>query len=144
MTAAIRSWILTEYADLLRETLSVADDVTATIGVGSGELSESPRTALAQAIARRDLPPLYADVLRDARSRTERAGGPPIVPAPPYVTTTSRGPLLRLPRERHRLVIEIAVFQVQRDDGNVIYRREGTRPQDVLTVRRRESEPELS
>ncbi|WP_336344475.1 hypothetical protein [Halalkalicoccus ordinarius] len=55
--------------------------------------------------------------------------------APPYVTVTSRGPVLRATLSSGRLVVRIVLFDVERDP--VRYVRRGGRPEDVLRVERR-------
>lgn len=46
------------------------------------------------------------------------------VPAPPYVVVTSRGPVLRATMPRRRVVITVAVFQVNRGSPVTYERRE--------------------
>lgn len=136
MTAAIRSFILSAYRDTLTATIDAADAVSAAAGSDDRRLTESPRRPLARVLEQEGVPERYAALLRDVRSRTGQPDQPPIVPAPPYVTTASTGPVLRLPSADRRLLIRIVVFEVDRD-GPVTYRRAGERPDAVLRVRHR-------
>lgn len=126
----LRRWILDEHRSTVAATMSAADEI-APVAAGS-----TPREPLARAIERRDLPARYVQLLRGLQDRLGLEDGPRIVSGPPYVTTSSRGPVLRLPREDERLVITFAVFEVVQEDGRS-YRRQGVTPADVVAVETR-------
>ena len=58
------------------------------------------------------------------------------VAAPPYVTVTSRGPVLRATLDAGRLVVTLAVFEVEREagDGHPRYVRGATTPETAVRV----------
>lgn len=58
------------------------------------------------------------------------------VPAPPYVTVTSVGPVLRATLDPGRLVVTLAVFDVERDcgSGRPRYVRGARTPEAVVDV----------
>lgn len=114
VSATVRSYLLTEHADLLATASDCAD------AVASGWNGESttdrdavagPMTAtLRRAGVLDELPTVLAGAV-DAAGYSLRAEP---VPAPPYVVVTSTGPVLRATLADGRLVISLRLFAVER------------------------------
>lgn len=130
----LETWILDNDRNLIWDTMATADAVANRHGDGAGRLLDPPRPYLQRALAARLLPVKYAALLTDLREPARIANGPEIVPAPPYVTTASTGPVLRLPAGEDRILIRMALFRVT--DAGPVYQRVGQTPEAVLTVTR--------
>jgi len=115
----VRARLLSEHAELLETTVTCADAVAATWDGGYA----TDRTAVVPPLARRlseaGVTARLPAVLSDAVSVLGESLPAPPVAAPPYVTVTSVGPVLRATLSESRLVLTIRVFSVE--DGR--YRR---------------------
>ncbi|MFC4451757.1 hypothetical protein [Halorussus aquaticus] len=110
-------------ADAVAETWG--DDWTTDPAAVAGPL----RAGLESAGAWTRLP----DVLADAVRATGESLSAPPVAAPPYVTATSRGPVLRATLADGRLVVLLQTFEVERTRGTrPRYRRGPTTPADAV------------
>lgn len=141
--AAARRRLLADHHGTLAGVIAAADAVVADRD-GPATASAAVTDPLSTALDDRDLLEPLLSALADA---ADAAGGDlPHEPAaaPPYLTVTSRGPVLRATLDAGRLVVVVGVFAVERDsDGHddsvapatpVSYRRGGDRPETVLTV----------
>jgi hypothetical protein len=129
----VRDRLLASHGETLVATIDCADAVAAANGRATRreQVVEPLRTVLERA----GLPERYPAMLVDAVAALGESLPASPVAAPPYVTVTSRGPVLRATLPEDRLVVRIAVFAVERDP--VRYVRRGRRPEEVLEVERR-------
>jgi hypothetical protein len=130
--AAARDRLLTDHEGVLRTTLRCADAVAASWDAPHATDREQVVGPLRAALQRTGVLPALPDLLADA---VAAAGGrlqAPPVAAPPYVTVTSRGPVLRATLPEGRLVVTLAVFAVERDPTR--YVRGATTPEEALEV----------
>lgn len=116
----VRSRLLTHHRTLLRSIVDSAGDVTADSG---GETTD--RSAVVEALereltARRVLPRVPA-VIEDLASAAGLSLAAPPVAAPPYVTVTGGGLVIRLPTSTQRVVITVRTFWIGRNPPR--YRR---------------------
>ena len=130
----VRDRLLAAHAETLGATIDCADAVAASWD-GPATRREQVVAPLRATLERAGLLDRYPAVLVDAAEVLDEALAASPVAAPPYVTLTSRGPVLRATLPGGRLVVRIAVFAVERDP--VRYVRRGTSPEEVLEIERR-------
>lgn len=130
---AIEQWIRTEHPDLLDATAAAAASVTATWPRCWTSESGMLVARLQAELAESGLLEAYAALLASLRDRLDLGHGPAIVPSPPYVVVTSRGPILRLTTADGRIVVRFDLFEVDRDDG-IRYRRADRDEASLVTV----------
>jgi hypothetical protein len=132
-----RNYLLSNRSEEIRTLLDCADAVAES---WDGEATTDPaavadrlRAALDAAGAWSRLP----DLLSGAVDATGRSLSATPVAAPPYVTATSRGPMLRATLPDGRLVVSLEVFEIDRthaSDGSVRYVRGPTTPEEAVRV----------
>ncbi|WP_336363882.1 hypothetical protein [Halalkalicoccus salilacus] len=130
----VRDRLLAAHAGPLAATIERADAVAASWDgpvTRREQVVEPLRAVLERAGLLERYPPMLVDAAEVLCSTLPASP----VAAPPYVTVTSRGPVLRATLSEGRLVVRIDVFAVERDP--VRYVRRGRRPADVLHVERR-------
>lgn len=113
----IRRWILADHRDLVAETQALRSDV---VGTWDERWTSDPRRVVKPLRHRLDetgLEERYVTLLEALRARYTAKTDPPIVPAPPYVVVTSRGPLLRLTAGSERLLVRFVLFVIDRASG---------------------------
>lgn len=133
---AARERVLDAHAETVRTVRRCADAVTANWREKRVTDRDAVVSPLESQLHRKNvfekLPPLLADAV-DAAGYSLSA---PPVAGPPYVAVASRGPILRATVADGRLVVTLAVFEIERAD-DVGYRRSGTTNADVVTVEHR-------
>lgn len=122
---AVRSRVRTTHGDLLDEVTAAADAVAADWPEGGVRDRERVVPPLRAALDERSVTARLPDVLRTAVDATGHDLPAALVPAPPYVVVTSRGPLLRATLSPGRLLVAVEVFAVDWDP--VRYRRRPAR-----------------
>jgi hypothetical protein len=126
----VRARLLAEHADLLETTVTCADAVAATWNGVSAADRAAVVPPLETCLSRAGVTDRLPAVLSDAVSALDGSLPAPPVPAPPYVTITSVGPVLRATLSSSRLVLTIGLFTVE--DGR--YRRTAGAVDDLLRV----------
>ena len=138
---AVREHLLTGRREIVEATLECANAVAAswtdggTTGEGTTDRDAvvGPFRAL---LAETDLLDVYPTILTEcvAAAGGELRAAP--VAAPPYVTVTSTGPVLRATLAHGRLVVTLGVFEVERGDenGRPRYVRGATTPEAAVEV----------
>ncbi len=112
----VQEWLLETQRARLTATIKAATEVSA-------RHASCFESELQAKLESRGLLSEYAALLTELRSACDgRDEGPQIVPKPPYVTVTSRGPLLRLTAPSERIVICLAIRRVT-EDGTYVRRR---------------------
>lgn len=113
----VERYVRDRHADLLESTGAAADEVAA----GWDGDWTADRSAvvgpLESALRERDLLDRFPAVLAGAVHAAGFDLPATPVAAPPYVTVTSRGPVLRATVAEGRLVVALAAFEVERDGG---------------------------
>ncbi|GAB6880529.1 hypothetical protein JCM17823_28030 [Halorubrum gandharaense] len=122
---AARDRLLTAHRETVDATLDCADAVSAAFettvdGDPATENSREMRANLRAAMERAGLLNALAELLPDVVDAAGATMGAPPVAAPPYVTVTSTGPVLRATVGEERLVVRIEAFAVE--DGLFIRR----------------------
>lgn len=130
----VRDRLLASYDETLTTTIERADAVAAATD-GPATRRERIVEPLRAKLDRACLLERYPAMLVDAAESLGETLPTTPVAAPPYVTVTSRGPVLRATLSSGRLVVRIVLFDVERDP--VRYVRRGGRPEDVLCIERR-------
>lgn len=131
--AAVRRRLLADHQDTLAGVVDAADAVAADHD-GPAADAEGVTGPLSAALERRSLlEPLLAVLATAADAVGTDLPHEPAA-APPYLTVTSRGPVLRATTDAGRLVVVGGVFAVERSGESVRYVRTGDRPAEVLTV----------
>lgn len=130
----VRDRLLASHGETLATTIERADAVAASWN-GPATRREQVVEPLRAVLERAGLLERYPPMLVDAVEVLGETLPAEPVAAPPYVTVTSRGPVLRATLSKRRLVVRIAVFAVERDP--VRYVRGGTTPEEVLEIERR-------
>jgi hypothetical protein len=131
---AAREHLLTDRRAVVEETVERAGRVASSWpgeGATDRELVVEPfRAVLSEAGLLAAYPSVLAECV--AAAGGELRAEP--VPAPPYVTVTSVGPVLRATLDGGRLVVTLAVFDVWRDagDGRPRYVRGATTPEGAV------------
>lgn len=130
----VRDRLLGAHGETLATTIERADAVAASWD-GPATRRERVVEPLRAMLERAGLLDRYPPMLVDAAEVLDATLSASPVAAPPYVTVTSRGPVLRATLPGGRLVVRIGVFAVERNP--VRYVRRGRLPADVLVVERR-------
>ncbi len=132
-----RDYLLSDRREEVRTVLDCADAVVASWDneetTDPAAVADPLRAALDAAGAWSRLPDLLVGAV-DATGRTLSATP---VAAPPYVTATSRGPMLRATLPDGRLVVSFDAFEIDRtptDGGPVRYVRGATTPEEAVRV----------
>ncbi|WP_331236454.1 hypothetical protein [Natronorarus salvus] len=126
----VRTKLLSEHDDLLRTTAECADRVAAMWDGAYVEDRIEVVPPLSTRLSETGVTDRLPVVLSDAVSVLDESLPAPPVPAPPYVTVTSVGPVLRATLSGSRLVLTIRVFTV--DGGR--YRRAEEPIEETLRV----------
>ena len=133
---AAREHLLTERREVVETTVECAGAVAAPWPPEGTTDRKQVVEPLRAVLSKVGLLSVYPSVLAEcvAASGGELRAEP--VPAPPYVTVTSRGPVLRATLSGGRLVVTLAVFDVEREgrDGHPRYVRGATTPEAVVRV----------
>ncbi|WP_238398236.1 hypothetical protein [Halorussus salinus] len=132
-----RECLVSDYREEVRTVLDCADAVAESWGseatTDPAAVADPLRAALDAAGVWSRLP----DLLVSAVDATGRSLSATPVAAPPYVTATSRGPMLRATLPDGRLVVSLRVFEIDRtsaSDGSVRYVRGATTPEEAVRV----------
>ncbi|UPV76460.1 hypothetical protein M0R89_20065 (plasmid) [Halorussus limi] len=134
LEAPARERVLDAHAETVEAVLDCADAVA--------ESWDGPTTTDAEAVAdplRAELDAAGAwerlpDLLADAVGATGRSLSASPVAAPPYVTATSRGPMLRATLPDGRLVVLLRAFEIDRESADPRYRRGPSTPEAAVRV----------
>jgi len=126
----VRARLRSEHADLLRATEGCADAVAATWDGAYTTDRAAVAPPLSARLSESGVTDRFPVVLSDAVSVLDESLPAPPVPAPPYVTVTSVGPVLRATLSESRLVVTIRVFTVERGR----YRRTAGGTDELLGV----------
>lgn len=133
---ATREHLLTERRAVVEATLERADAVASSWSGGATTDRDGVVEPLRAALSRAGLLGAYPAVLAEcvAAAGGELRAEP--VAAPPYVTVTSRGPVLRATLDGGRLVVTLAAFDVERAGGDERprYVRGATTPEAAVGV----------
>lgn len=132
-TASVRAYVHESHPAVVQRILDCADAVVAD---WDGETSTSREAVVPPLRACLEASGVWSKFPTILAGAVETAGdslSAPPVAAPPYVTVTSRGPLLRATISGGRLVVSFPVFSVVRGESNR-YARGATRPQDAVRV----------
>lgn len=130
VAAAAAARLRAAHADAIRETGAAADRVAAARDGPATDRSDVV-DPLAAELRRRGLLERYPRLLADAADAAGCALPAEPVAAPPYVAVTSRGPVLRATLDPCRLVVTLAVFDVERGRDGVRYVRSRGDPLSV-------------
>lgn len=116
--AAAREHLLDDRRGVVEATVECADAVAAPWpaegATDRNEVVDPLRATLSEAGLLGTYPSVLAECV--AAAGGELRAEP--VPAPPYVTVTSVGPVLRATLDPGRLVVTLAVFEVERGEGD--------------------------
>lgn len=141
---AVREHLLTDRRGIVEATLECAEAVasswpdggTTDRGTASGGTPDRDavvgpfRTLLSETGLLEAYPAVLAECVAAAGGELRAAP----VAAPPYVAVTSTGPVLRATLDEGRLVVTLAVFEVDRTDGRPRYVRGTTTPEAAVAV----------
>ena len=129
----VRDRLLADHAETLAATIDCADAVFDSL-YGTAprrEVVVEPLTALLERVGALEQ---YPAMLASAAAALDESLPTSPVAAPPYVTITGTGPVLRASLPSGRLVVRLAVFAVER--GPKRYVRTGETPEEILEVER--------
>jgi len=128
-----RQQILAENRAVIRGVVDAGSDVAAAIDDWPVHDAATIRDPLSALLEDRDLlEPTLGLLDSGARALGTTIEGTP-VPAPPYLTVTSRGPVCRATlADGRRLVVEMRLFEVARRPRR--YRLAGPNPEECLDV----------
>jgi len=134
--SAAREHLLSDRRGVVEATIECADAVAASWSEAGTTDRGAVVDPLGAALSEAGLLGAYPSVLAEcvaAAGGTLRAEP---VAAPPYVTVTSAGPVLRATLDAGRLVVTLAVFDVERPDegGRPRYVRAAGTPEGVVDV----------
>ena len=132
-TARVREHLLTNHTATIAETIGAADTVAAGLSSPASNRREvvEPLTRLLERT--KTLSQYPSMVVAAADALCEPLPASPVA-APPYVTITGTGPVLRASLASGRLVVRLSVFAVKRDPTR--YVRTGNTPNEILEVER--------
>lgn len=108
---AIEQWLWERYPDLIADTVAVTNNTIPEEWYADRTEIVRP---LDRALRKAGLLERYADFLSALRAWCGE-NGPPIVPSPPYVVVTGRGPMLRLTLSDSRVIILFELFVLDED-----------------------------
>ena len=133
---AAREHLLTGRREVVEATVACASAVAAPWPPEGTTDREQVIEPLRAVLSEAGLLGVYPSVLAEcvAASGGELRAEP--VAAPPYVTVTSRGPVLRATLDGGRLVVTLVIFDVEREagDGRPRYVRGAGAPEAVVRV----------
>ncbi|WP_122089601.1 hypothetical protein [Halalkalicoccus subterraneus] len=130
----VRDHLLTTHFETFERTIDCADAVAESLD-GPATRREEIVIPLRAALDRAGILETYPTLLTSAVDALGESLPAAPVAAPPYVTITGTGPVLRASVSTGRLVIRLAVFAVERDPKR--YVRTGDVPEGILVVERR-------
>jgi len=130
--AAAREHLLGDRRGTVEATIECADAVAASWSEAGTTDRGAVVDPLYRTLSEAGLLEAYPSVLAECVAAAGGALPAEPVAAPPYVTITSVGPVLRATLDDGRLVVTLAVFDVERPDG-------GGRPRYVRAARAPES-----
>lgn len=123
-TDQVRARLRADHEETLRAVAECADTVEASwpesVQVDAALISDPLEECLREAETFQTL----LELLRTAVTTAGRTVPADPVPAPPYITITSRGPVLRGPTAGGRLVVTIEVFEVRNSPSRPYQRTE--------------------
>lgn len=128
-----RAHVLAEHRELVGTVIDCADAVASGWDGAATVDRERVVSPMRATLDRAGVLEALADVLVDAADAAGYELSAPPVAAPPYVTVTSRGPMLRATVDPGRLVVTIAVFDVERGD-DVSYTRTAAEPEESVVA----------
>ncbi|ADJ15011.1 hypothetical protein [Halalkalicoccus jeotgali] len=129
--ARVRARLLAVHSEALEATIDCAEAV-ASSGTEPATDREAVAMPLRAALDHAGVLETYPAVLASAVDTLGQSLSAPPVAAPPYVTITGTGPILRASLPTGRLVIRLAVFALERDPKR--YVRTGDVPEEILVV----------
>lgn len=129
----IRERVLQRHAATISCAIEAANAVADKWPTDTSPPEATVRAELREELARRNAFGSFVDVLSTAVDASELEDVPALVPAPPYVTVTSLGPVLRATGTNGRLVLTFEVFIIDRGPP-IRYRRTGDHATEVLTI----------
>lgn len=131
--ARARRYVLESHEETVRTVLQCADAITEGWGedwtTDRNEVAAPLRAELEAVGAWARLPGVLAGAAHAAGSSLSAEP----VANPPYVTATSRGPMLRATVPAGRLVVELRVFDIERNPTR--YVRGATAPEEAVRAR---------
>jgi hypothetical protein len=134
--SAAREHLLTDRRGVVEATVECAGVVTASWPGGATTEREAVVGPLRAVLSGSGLLGVYPSVLAECVSAAGGELRAEPVAAPPYVTVTSRGPVLRATLDPGRLVVTLVVFEVDREAGDdpPRYVRGARTPERVVEV----------
>lgn len=129
--ARVRNQLLAAHTDTLQTTIDCADAVADSLD-GPVTRREEIVSPLKATLDHAGALGTYPSVLTNAVDTLGQSLPASPVAAPPYVTITGTGPILRASLPTGRLVIRLAVFALERDPNR--YVRTGDVPEEILAV----------
>lgn len=132
--AAAREHLLTDRRGVVEATLECADAVAAAWPDGGTTDRDAVVGPFRTLLAETGLLEAYPAVLAECVTAAGGALRAAPVAAPPYVTVTSTGPVLRATLSGGRLVVALAVFEVDRTDEHPRYVRAARTPETAVAV----------
>lgn len=133
-TDRARDRILADHAMALAATVEAAEVVVDSRN-GAAIRREDVAEPLKAVLKQMGIVEQYPAMLASAAETLDESLPAPPVAAPPYVTITGTGPVLRASLSSGRLVIRLAVFTVERNPKR--YVRIGNTPEEILEIERR-------
>lgn len=132
-SAKIRTCLLEDYRDLVVAVVDAAAEIVASWSSDWTTEREAIVNPLRRELARHELPTALTAALMEAIEASGIALLARPVPAPPYLTVTTVGPVLRATTSAGRVVVTFRVFEVERGDPTR-YRARLAEPEAVLEV----------
>jgi hypothetical protein len=132
--STVRARVLETHRETLRSLIDVGRGVATTWSGRAVTQASAVRDPLEDAIDERGLSDALLDALRVGVAALDERPQGRLLPAPPYLVVTSRGPLCRTTMsDDRRLVLLVELFEVDRAAS--AYRFVDPTPEDCLTVR---------
>lgn len=132
--STVQSRVLETHRATLRSLIDAGRRVAATWSERAASDASAVRDPLEHVIDEQGLAAPLLDVLRVGVDALDEQPQGRLIPAPPYLVVTSRGPLCRTTMSNdRRLVIVVELFEVDRTASS--YRFLDPTPDDCLTVR---------
>lgn len=134
-TASAREYVLDTHAETVETVLQCADAVADQWASPTTTDREEVAVPLRAELEARGAWERLPEVLAGAVRETEYSLSASPVADPPYVTVTSRGPILRATLPPGRLVVRIEVFDIERGaEGRPQYVRGAETVEDAVRV----------
>ncbi|WP_458186796.1 hypothetical protein [Haladaptatus sp. NG-WS-4] len=130
---AVREYVLDAHEETVTAVLRCADEVSETWADDGVTDNAAVVEPLSRKLRETDLLERFPDLLSGAVAAAGFSMPATPVPAPPYVTVASRGPVLRATVPAGRLVVSIRAFDVIRE-GGVGYARGTDDPREAVSV----------